>query len=217
MKNYFVLIPMLLFASTSSAESVVVPTKKDLMEHYIENLEHNYIGQSVNLYDESSVHKAMKQHQEYLMLCSHTIASQKCELAAEHLLVLDKAMTSHVELKEDLTSMWAVKKSLAPTHHVELQGQASSKGYELLSSYITKQACILPNGDMDLDCLTMEDATSELYENLLNAIRRLTLRRSLFLDTQDEERAIEILKNEIVADAISKEIQQRNSVIRKDQ
>lgn len=207
MKNYLVLLSILLFASTSSAESVAVPTKKDLMNHHIESLEHNYIGQSVNLYDESAVHTAMKQHQEYLMLCSHRIASLKCELAAEHLLVLDKAMTSHVELKEDLASMWAVKKSLAPTHHVELQEQASSKGYELLSSYITKQACTLPNGDMDLDCLTGENATSELYENLLNVIRRLTLRRSLFLDTQDEEREIEILKKEIVADAISKEIQ----------
>lgn len=133
---------LLMTASSVSASGEVI-TERDLMKHYVAELESEYIGQPVDLYDGDAVHTALKKHQLYLMLCSHKFASNKCEQAAQELSELDNAQTAHFKFQNDLAEMRGIRMEL----------NSLRKGAELNASYFRQQACTLPSGEIDQDCI----------------------------------------------------------------
>lgn len=111
MKKSIITATLLMAASSVSVAGEVI-TERDLMKHYIAELESEYIGQTVDLYDGDAVLKAAKKHQQYLMLCNHKFALNKCEQAALELSELDNALTAHFKFQNNLSEMWAIKESL---------------------------------------------------------------------------------------------------------
>lgn len=98
------------------------------MKRHIQNLEKN-IDKSVDLYDAGAVYKAMDQHQHYLMLCSHKLASEKCQQAVQSLQILKKANTAHDKFQYELLKMSMI--------HSDLGRERSSSGaLKILSDYL---------------------------------------------------------------------------------
>ncbi|USD58892.1 hypothetical protein J4N45_10155 [Vibrio sp. SCSIO 43140] len=101
------LILGLLITTTSAAEEI--PTSKDLLERRIANLEVNVIDAMPDLYEEEAVNKALRQHQEYLMLCSNKLATSLCEQAMKQVHILRQTANSHLQLNKDMNEMWALE------------------------------------------------------------------------------------------------------------
>lgn len=148
MKKLMITTLLSLFASCVSASGEII-TERDLMKNYIAELESEYIGQTVDLYDGDAVLKAVKKHQQYLMLCNHKFASNKCEQAAQELSELDNALTAHFKFQKDLSEMWDIKESLdtsSPNDNAE-------EWRELKSNYLLSLSCGLASGEVDQQCL----------------------------------------------------------------
>lgn len=140
----------LLMAATSVFASGEVITERDLMNHYVAELESEFIGQPIDLYDAEAVHTALKKHQLYLMLCSHKFASNKCEQAAQGLSELDNALTAHFKFQNDLSEMWNIKESLSTS----TKNEYADEWRKLKSNYERSLACGLASGEVDQDCMS---------------------------------------------------------------
>ncbi|MDT9658424.1 hypothetical protein [Vibrio vulnificus] len=149
MKKLMITTVISLFASSVSASSEVI-TEHDLMKHYVAELESEYIGQPVDLYDGGAVYTAVKRHQQYLMLCNHKFASNKCEQAAQELLELDNALTAHFKFQSDLSEMWVIKESL----DTSVPNENAEEWRKLKSNYERSLACGLASGEVDQDCMS---------------------------------------------------------------
>lgn len=109
----------LLMAASSAFATGKVITERDLMNHYVAELESEYIGKPVDLYDGNAVHTALKKHQLYLVLCSHKFALNKCEQAVQELSVLDNALTAHFKFQNDLAEIWEMTENLKHTEQAK--------------------------------------------------------------------------------------------------
>lgn len=149
MKKLMITTLLSLFASSVSASGEVI-TERDLMKNYIVELESEYIGQTVDLYDGDAVLKAVKKHQQYLMLCTNKLASNKCEQAAQVLSELDNALTAHFKFQKDLSEMWGIKESL----DTSVPNENAEEWRKLKSNYKRSLACGLASGEVDQDCMS---------------------------------------------------------------
>ncbi|EHV9861453.1 hypothetical protein LFR94_004546 [Vibrio vulnificus] len=149
MKKLIITMGCMLAASSVSAAGEVI-TERDLMKHYIAELESEYIGQTVDLYDGDAVLKAVRKHQQYLMLCSHKFASNKCEQAVQGLSELDNALTAHFKFQNDLSEMWNIKESSSTS----TKNENADEWRKLKSNYERSLACGLASGEVDQDCMS---------------------------------------------------------------
>ncbi|MGR5178883.1 hypothetical protein [Vibrio mediterranei] len=111
MKICLMAASLAVFTSSALAASEEI-TKRDLMIHYVSELESNYIGQPVDYYDIDAVNDAIRGHQIYLTLCSNKMASNSCEQAAQDLSQLNSTLETHYEFQNDLVSMWKINGEL---------------------------------------------------------------------------------------------------------
>ncbi|MDA0152191.1 hypothetical protein OH460_07755 [Vibrio sp. Makdt] len=148
MKNLMITTLLSVFASSVSASGEVI-TERDLMKHYVADLESEYIGQSVDLYDGGAVNTAVKKYRQYLMLCNHKFASNKCEQATQELTELDNALTAHFRFHSDLAEMWVIKESL----DTSVPNENTEEWRKLKSKYEHSLACGLASGEFDQDCM----------------------------------------------------------------
>ncbi len=149
MKNLMITVGLTLFASSTLSANEAL-TEQDLMNHYVAELESKVIGQSFELYDIDAVFSAVKKHQQYLMLCSHKFASNKCKKAALDLKVLDDTLTTHFKFQNDLSEMWRIKESLS----TQSRNENNEKWKELRLDYYQSLACGLASGEVDQDCMS---------------------------------------------------------------
>lgn len=61
-----------------------------------------------DLYEEEAVNRALRKHQEYLMLCTYKIARNRCEQAMNQVQILRQTANSHLQLNKDIDEMWAL-------------------------------------------------------------------------------------------------------------
>lgn len=148
MKKLIITMSLTVLAS-SNVIAIETFSEDDLMNHYVAELESNVIGQPVDLYDGDAVHTAVKKHQQYLMLCSHKFASNKCEQAAQGLSELDNALTAHFKFQNDLSEMWSIKESLSTSS----KNENAEEWRKLKSNYARSLACGLASGEVDQQCL----------------------------------------------------------------
>lgn len=151
MKKLMATTVLTLTASSVSASGEVI-TARDLMKHYVAELESEYIGKPVDLYDSGAVHTAVKRHQHYVMLCNYKFASNKCEQASQELLELDNALTAHSKFQRfqsDLSEMWIIKEYLDSS----VPNKNAEEWRELKSNIERSLACGLASGEVDQDCM----------------------------------------------------------------
>lgn len=111
MKKYLIAAGLAVFSSAALAANGEI-TKRDLMTHYVSELESNYIGQPIDYYDIDAVNAAIRGHQIYLTLCSNKMASNSCEQAAQDLSRLNTTLEVHYDFQNDLVSMWKLNGEL---------------------------------------------------------------------------------------------------------
>lgn len=101
MKRLFIL--SLITVAFNTAAEVNKPL--DLTAHRINELEQSVIGQDVDIYSMEQVESAVNAYDEYLVLCSGGLATDKCAQAKKGYPELKQALTQHVEYKDKLQNI----------------------------------------------------------------------------------------------------------------
>ncbi|MEZ8028353.1 hypothetical protein [Enterovibrio norvegicus] len=89
-----------------------LPSRQDLMEHFVAGLERQYIGKPVDFYDAAAVSEAYDGHQQYLMLCAQKMAVKRCDRAAQDKLNLERVHRTHSQFRLDIMNIWATHREL---------------------------------------------------------------------------------------------------------